>query len=387
LEETPVSNDQKITIRAGLHTLTATVPDSWQLHFWIRSQGAAITVLKPASLRESIIAATGGKIDLFADPRIRLLAAYGIRIPMQEGVVPPFADCRAGSRIDAGLNSYCARVLGLADGSGASTAMHEQRRLAACFMGETPAAQGRMAMDEAPLLRSFFDRTGVLVCRPGRAGKDRLAASIKAGGNGSHSHNDIGSYVIALGDAVMAGDPGGPFAYDNKTFGPQRYTHRLLNSFGHPVPVVADALQRDATKVKPKVLETVFTAGRDTMRIDLASAYDVPDLKSLVRTLVFDRSGAGAVAVHDAVRFAAPRLFEIGLPTRAKCRQTGPRTLELELDGRRLTIDVATPEGFTLTREQIEEFGAPAFTRLGIRLVKPVVAADVTLTFRPAAGR
>jgi predicted DNA-binding transcriptional regulator YafY len=56
LEETPISKDQKITRRSGVHTLTATVPDSWQLHFWIRSQGPAITVVKPVALRKSIIA-------------------------------------------------------------------------------------------------------------------------------------------------------------------------------------------------------------------------------------------------------------------------------------------------------------------------------------------
>lgn len=56
LEETPMSKDQKITTRSGVHTLTATLPDSWQLHFWIRSQGPAITVMKPTMLRKSIIA-------------------------------------------------------------------------------------------------------------------------------------------------------------------------------------------------------------------------------------------------------------------------------------------------------------------------------------------
>jgi predicted DNA-binding transcriptional regulator YafY len=55
LEETPISTDQKITMRSGVHTLTATVQDSWQLHFWILSQGPAITVLKPTSLRKKII--------------------------------------------------------------------------------------------------------------------------------------------------------------------------------------------------------------------------------------------------------------------------------------------------------------------------------------------
>ncbi len=56
LEETPISTDQKITTQPGVHTLSATVQDSWQLHFWILSQGPAITVLRPASLRKGIIA-------------------------------------------------------------------------------------------------------------------------------------------------------------------------------------------------------------------------------------------------------------------------------------------------------------------------------------------
>lgn len=55
LRETPISSDQKITSRAGKITLSATVKDSWQLHFWILSQGAFITVQKPVSLRKTII--------------------------------------------------------------------------------------------------------------------------------------------------------------------------------------------------------------------------------------------------------------------------------------------------------------------------------------------
>ncbi len=57
LDETPISKDQKITTRSGVRTLTATVQQSWQLHFWILSQGPAITVLMPVELRKEIIAA------------------------------------------------------------------------------------------------------------------------------------------------------------------------------------------------------------------------------------------------------------------------------------------------------------------------------------------
>lgn len=56
LRETPLSPDQAITTRNGKNTLTATLRDSWQLQFWILSQGPYITVLQPAALRKHIIA-------------------------------------------------------------------------------------------------------------------------------------------------------------------------------------------------------------------------------------------------------------------------------------------------------------------------------------------
>ena len=68
LDETPISNDQKITTRSGISTLTATVQESWQLDFWIRSQGAAITVMKPVALRNHIIAGLESAMENYRNP-------------------------------------------------------------------------------------------------------------------------------------------------------------------------------------------------------------------------------------------------------------------------------------------------------------------------------
>ncbi len=54
LEETPVSDDQSITVKGGKAVLTATVSDSWQLKWWILSQGNGIEIVKPVSLRKAI---------------------------------------------------------------------------------------------------------------------------------------------------------------------------------------------------------------------------------------------------------------------------------------------------------------------------------------------
>lgn len=54
LSETKISEDQNVSFKNGRWIFTATIRDTWQLHFWILSQGPAITILSPASLRSRV---------------------------------------------------------------------------------------------------------------------------------------------------------------------------------------------------------------------------------------------------------------------------------------------------------------------------------------------
>lgn len=65
LQETPLSQDQKVVYRHGHWQLTATVLDTWQLRFWILSQGPGITVLAPKKLRQQIIEKLQSSLDLY----------------------------------------------------------------------------------------------------------------------------------------------------------------------------------------------------------------------------------------------------------------------------------------------------------------------------------
>ncbi|MBN8459850.1 MAG: WYL domain-containing protein [Verrucomicrobia bacterium] len=67
LRETPVSPSQSLETRDGVHTLTATVRDSWQLGFWLLSQGPAIVVLKPAALRKRLVSALTKTLAAYTD--------------------------------------------------------------------------------------------------------------------------------------------------------------------------------------------------------------------------------------------------------------------------------------------------------------------------------
>ena len=56
LRETALSNDQEIRIKSDRTTVLATVADSWQLRWWLLSQGDAVEVLKPVALRREMAA-------------------------------------------------------------------------------------------------------------------------------------------------------------------------------------------------------------------------------------------------------------------------------------------------------------------------------------------
>ncbi len=339
-----------------------------------------------ALLRTTLLAATVGRVDLFANAKIKAIAAYGFRIQLAHHLVPPFEDCRFGLPADPDVTAYCNEVFqfGVPDGAPSLGLGHDH--LTALFMPVIccpPTASLPSTPAGFPGDFSFFKHAGVLVCRPAAGSPNRLSAAIKAGGNGSHSHNDIGSCVIAVGDQLLAGDPGGPFAYNNKVFGPERFTYKILNSFGHPVPVVADCLQTDATHLHPRVTATHFTAAGEEISLDLKSAYKVPELLGLLRTMTYARAGQGRVVITDHVRFTRPMPFAEGLPTLGAVKRLDASTLEFERGGQTLRVTVETPDGFNLTTERVEELGAPAFNRLGFELLKPVADATIKIIFCP----
>ena len=55
LAESPLTTDQELIARGkNRYVLTATIKDSWQLQFWVLSQGAEIAVMQPKALKERI---------------------------------------------------------------------------------------------------------------------------------------------------------------------------------------------------------------------------------------------------------------------------------------------------------------------------------------------
>lgn len=68
LEETPLSEDQSMIEEGELAIVRAKVVDTWQLHWWILSQGASLEVLSPKKLRREVAQELVEMSALYVDP-------------------------------------------------------------------------------------------------------------------------------------------------------------------------------------------------------------------------------------------------------------------------------------------------------------------------------
>lgn len=338
-------------------------------------------------LREVLMQVTGRQLDLFADPRVRPIALYGARIEMLPGNIAAFSDASTREKIDGFTLDYSNQALALGlplkmetlPISASRPANSAPLAVATMMLFAQPQVKAAQAEALDPL-RSYFDQVGVLVTRPAPGSGSTLAASIKAGGNSNHSHNDIGSWSIALGAEQPAGDVGRP-PYTSKTFSKERYTIKAINSYGHPLPVVAGELQVDARQVKPRVLATRFTPETDEITIDLAPAYAVRGLEALARTLRHERANGGTVSIEDRFQFATAQSFETALTTLGEWQQHADGTLVLWQKNERLRVRVTASAAYEVSAEKINEDDYP-FTRIGIRLKDKQAMGWVKLEMR-----
>ena len=219
------------------------------------------------------------------------------------------------------------------------------------------------------------------VSRPGPG--ETLGFAIKAGGNGNHSHNDVGSYTIARGAEQPVGDAGAT-VYSSKTFSKDRFTIRGINSWGHPVPVVAGQLQRESTKVKAPVLEQRGDANGSMVRIDMKPAYALDSLQKLERSAQHIRGPEPKVIIEDAFRFSTPQTFESAIISTGQFQRLADGTLDFWQKREHLRANISASQAFELQTETVTEEGL-TFNRTAIRFLHAVTGnAWVRMEFTPA---
>ncbi len=342
-------------------------------------------------LCESIYQATSGKVDLLQDAKVKQAATFGSRIEIINGVYPAFADCSIRAEPSSSLMYFISRrfALGLRkweqyDPVSGSGSLYQSMMYS--FPNSASRSLPRQNASEGPGIRSWFENAGVLICRPARNSTSSLAVALKGGHNNEHhNHNDVGSFVVVLGDRPLLLDPGGE-VYTARTFSGRRYESNVLNSFGHPVPLVNGKLQRTGRQATGKIVRNEFTEDVDTLLLDISSAYDVPELEKLQRKFLYSRQDSGSLTVTDEVVFSEPCDFGTALITFDKWQQLSDSSLVIRDQDKALRVDIdVVGADFKIKPETIKEdlSGRRLPTRLGINLTKPVLRAVVNITIKP----
>lgn len=342
-------------------------------------------------LSETVRHATGGKLEfLHSMPEALAPARFGTRIQITDGIAPAFADCPVGAKPSGAIMWLLSRrvELGTRDYDklepGSLTGFLPQALLCEMAMHEAPLAHRAGSTRTDDPLRTWFKNAGVLISRPSAASETKFGVAVKGGNNAEHhNHNDIGSYVVVNKGKPVLLDPGSE-TYTARTFSSRRYESKLLSSFGHAVPVVGGTLQRTGKQAQAKVILSKFDSDVDRLSLDITSAYNVPQLKKLVRAFEYRRGGIGKLTVQDAAQFDAPTTFGTALITLGKFKQVDANTLEVT-DGKstvHVAID-ASNASFDISSEEIHEDAPVKPTRIGINLRDAATSASIKLGITP----
>jgi len=343
-----------------------------------------------AMLAEAVATATDGRLHLLAGDHGAQIAAYPRRLEILPGIYPAFADMNPADRPSPWFLALAAQELNPAPSAVPlpPLGVTELRELllyesalkvfVACATdGLTPASSVTAFGDH-----HWFPDAQVYIGRASSA----FGAALKGGNNGTnHHHNDLGSFVVAAGHTTLLVDPGAE-VYTARTFGPNRFDSKVLNSYGHAVPLVAGQLQREGREFAARVIATDFQPAADTVVLDLAGGYAVPSLKKLVRTFTLRRGEHPAVIVVDAVEFTEPAAFGTALVTFEAWKEISPGVYEVGAGADRVKVEVTVEgAGWELQPEVLQEDlqAKRQATRLGFNLTTPMRTATIRMTITP----
>lgn len=225
-----------------------------------------------------LLAHTNGKIDLFKNPRVELIAAYMQKSFLKGNTTVSFSDGSRNGRVFDSLQYYlvcrypeaihllptevCIPIFGNV----------KWQNLVRAFLFLPPADAERFL----PVENYDFPSAGQVIVNA-----EKYSLFVKAGHNREqHNHNDVGSFILSTAAGQVLCDLGSGL-YTKQYFRDEtRYSILCNSSLGHSVPIV----NGEAQKFGRSYAGSISHEG-DLITVEMSEAYGVKELTRLTRTV------------------------------------------------------------------------------------------------------
>jgi len=192
---------------------------------------------------EIIYDMTGGKIDVFSHPHLRLMGEYEAKMNINADRFINFAD--GGPSIN--VNGYMITRFGKRTGSEMLESFGKMmtkripdtvtsNRHLYCMLKDLLMSPYMDAETTKAEKQVWFPDLKVFITRESEDTSRGMLLAIKGGNNReSHNHNDVGHFIVYKDGQPVIIDPG-TMQYTRDSFGPKRYTLWAMQSHYHNLP-------------------------------------------------------------------------------------------------------------------------------------------------------
>ncbi len=231
-----------------------------------------------------------GEIDYFKHPKVHELALFPQRIRMSKSKVAAFSDGSENFNFKIGHLSLLKKLY---DDVQIPDLSNGSRRGNVDSVCEFLWFEEHESCEETAFKPHYFKNLEWYISR-----KEKFSFAAKGGTNFEpHNHNDLGSFMITVGDKIFISDLGCG-EYVRETFRPEsRYTFVQNSSRGHSVPIVNGAYQCTG----PDFYAKNAKATENTFSLCLENAYEKGAVQEIKRDFEI---GEDKVILTDTVTFS-----------------------------------------------------------------------------------
>lgn len=307
------------------------------------------------ALSEMLRARTRGAIDLLDSPHMRKIAAYPASLLLSPARFATFSDCDELLNFNPGVIARLMERTGEESLRGLlSPPVPSERQWRLTMMLRDLLWWNGQYHRQMPEQDAYLQEGGVARLVGRAPDGTPLALAIKAGHNDeNHNQNDIGSFILHVGEESFLTDPGRGL-YSRQYFSAERYQNIFANSYGHSVPVVGGRLQQEGRGFYGKMTGVQFGAADEKWaEVEFAMAYPLEGLDRLRRRVAL--SAAGGFTLEDTFQFSgAPEPVEEAFITYQDVLVSGGSAVLSGAD-HSVRLEILAPAGAVFHLERLEQ--------------------------------